>query len=149
MPPPDTDPSGRQDAPGAGTDIPGGTYGLDASTKFYNDLLARLNESEFFTTGGPNRPQASLFESNRDRLINEIIPKMAASGWANNMPAFTSNNPWYGAYLLASALTGTPFYNPDSDLQTGVLQYIPGYQPQGAASTLARGTHGTRYWWLG
>ena len=134
--------AGTGTPPAAGAPASGG-----AAADFYNAIMGRLGETEFFGAG--NRPARSLFEQNQAKLVGEIIPAMMASGWSNNMPAFTSNNPWYGGYLLASALTGTPYYNPDMDKEIGVLQSIPGYAPH-SPGTLAKGAHpGYSYYWMG
>ena len=136
-------------APAAGSPAAGaGTSFSGDATAFYNTLMGRLGESEFFGAG--NRPAQSLFEQNQSRLVSEIIPALMSS-YSENIPAFASNNPWYAGYLLSSALTGRPYYNPDESTSFGNLKYIPGYAPTGSApSTMQRNAHpGYSYYWMG
>jgi hypothetical protein len=120
--------------------------GSPTAQAFYDALMGRLSDSEFFGAG--NRPAQSLFEQNQQRLVSEIIPALMGA-YGANVPAFTSNNPWFAGYLLSSALTGRPYYNPDMDRNIGNLKYIPGYAPTGPA-TMARNAHpGYPYYWMG
>jgi hypothetical protein len=114
-----------------------------ASSPIYDAIMGRLRDTEFFGAGG--RPAESLFTSNQDKIINDLIPLLPQQ----NMSAFTSNNPWYAGYLIASALTGRPYYNPDTDKNIGNLKALQGYAPAGAPATVQKYSHDFPFYWMG